>query len=44
MGNMQTLSLRDCTGITDVTMLGNLQTLDLYGCTGITEVNMLILG
>ena len=39
VGNVHTLYLNGCTGITDVSALGNVHTLNLEGCTGITDVS-----
>lgn len=40
-GNVQSLNLEGCVGITDVIMLSNVQTSDLIWCTGITDVSVL---
>jgi hypothetical protein len=37
LGNVHTLDLSYCTGISDVSMLGNVHTLHLRGCTGISR-------
>ena len=39
LGNVHTLYLLRCHGITDVSGLGNVHTLNLSGCEGITDVS-----
>ena len=41
LGNVHTLNLTDCKGITDVSSLGNVHILDLSGCERITDVSSL---
>jgi hypothetical protein len=41
LGDIHTLSLETCSGITDVSALGTVHTFGLSSCHGITDVNAL---
>jgi hypothetical protein len=41
LGDVDTLVLRNCTGVSDVSALGRVRQLNLHSCTSVTDVSML---